>query len=234
MPHTFKGRGGVGGAMEGGIDEAGRGPVFGPLVVAGVACADPEALRGLGCRDSKLLSPPRRERLARLVRDLPGVAVEVRTIEAHELDAERVRSSLNEVEAVRFQDIASCLAASGARKIVVDAADTDAARFGRRVALGLPPGVEVVSEHKADLHHACVAAASIVAKVARDAAVAQAARRLERRLGLPLGSGYASDPQTQAFLRGWHAAFGGLPEGTRLSWRTAKGLLAPQQAQLPL
>ena len=85
LPHTFKGRGRVGGAMEGGIDEAGRGPGFGPLVVAGVACADPEALRGLGCRDSKLLSPPRRERLARLVRDLP------------EADRERLEHRLTDI-----------------------------------------------------------------------------------------------------------------------------------------
>ncbi len=48
-----------------GLDEAGRGPVFGPLVVAALVChttALPE-LADLGVRDSKALAPRRRERI---------------------------------------------------------------------------------------------------------------------------------------------------------------------------
>lgn len=215
--------------MLAGIDEAGRGPVIGPLVVAGVACPDPQALTDLGCTDSKALSPGKREMLDRRIRALPGVRVEVRSIAAEVLDDERRRRTLNEIEIERFQDIAIHLAAP---RIIVDAADVDAARFGRQVSSRLPPGMVVVSEHKADANHVVVGAASIVAKVARDAAVQELGRRLERRLELPLGSGYASDPLTQAFLQEWHRRFRDFPEGTRRSWGTIKDLLAPKETKL--
>lgn len=215
--------------MLAGIDEAGRGPVLGPLVVAGVACPEPKALQKLGCADSKSLTPGKRERLDRLVREHPDVRVEVRAIPAEVLDDERRRRTLNAIEVERFQDIALAL---GAPTVVVDAADVDARRFGRQVASRLPPEVVVVSEHKADGNHVVVGAASIVAKVARDAAVAELARRLERRLPMPLGSGYASDPLTRDFLRAWHARFGDLPEGTRRSWAPMRDLLAPQATRL--
>ncbi|HUR26173.1 MAG TPA: ribonuclease HII [Candidatus Thermoplasmatota archaeon] len=215
--------------MQVGIDEAGRGPVVGPLVVAGVATEDPAPLAEMGCRDSKMLSPAKREALDRLLRRMPGVRIEVRSIQAHELDAERQRRSLNDIEADRFREIALALQP---RILFVDAADVDAQRFGRNVSRGLPKTTKVVSEHKADDSYPIVGAASIVAKVARDAAIAELARRLERRLEMPLGSGYAHDERTQLFLRAWHERFGDLPEGTRLSWATVRDILAPRKATL--
>lgn len=215
--------------MQAGIDEAGRGPVLGPLVVAGVAVEEPRILTDLGCRDSKMLSPGRREAIDRQLRANPGVRIEVRMIAAETLDAERQRLTLNEIEVERFRDIARCLKAD---TLYLDAADVDAERFGKAVGRGLPRGTKVVSEHRADDTYPVVGAASIVAKVARDAAVAELARRLERRLAMPLGSGYASDPFTQAFLKGWLERFGDVPEGTRRSWATIKDLLAPRAATL--
>jgi ribonuclease HII len=217
--------------VQAGIDEAGRGPVFGPLVVAGVATEDPAPLAGMGCRDSKMLSPAKREALDRLLRRQAGVRIEVRVVQAETLDTERQRLSLNDIEAQRFRDIALAL---GPSLLFVDAADVDAARFGRTVSRGLPAGTKVVSEHRADDSYPIVGAASIVAKVARDAAVAELARRLERRLdlGLPLGSGYAHDERTRSFLQAWHGKFGDLPEGTRRSWAPMRELLAPRPATL--
>ena len=212
-----------------GIDEAGRGPVVGPLVVAGVAVPDPMVLKKIGCTDSKALTPGKREMMDRKIRGLPEVRVEVRVITPEVLDAERSRRTLNGIEVQRFQEIALALQAP---TVVVDAADVDARRFGRQVASKLPAHMVVVSEHKADENHIVVGAASIVAKVARDAAIAELARRLERRLAMPLGSGYAHDPNTQAFLRAWHERFGDLPEGTRQSWATIKAMLAPQPTSL--
>lgn len=212
-----------------GIDEAGRGPVIGPLVIAGVACPDPQVLVDMGCTDSKALSPGKRDMMDRLIRGVPGVRVEVRSIPAEVLDEERKQRTLNAIEIARFQDIARALQAP---RVIVDAADVDAARFGRQVASELPPGMVVVSEHKADANHVVVGAASIVAKVARDNAIAELARRLERRLAMPLGSGYASDPLTQAFLQEWHRRFKEFPEGTRKSWATIKDLLAPKETKL--
>jgi ribonuclease HII len=217
--------------VQAGIDEAGRGPVLGPLVVAGVATEDPAPLAEMGCRDSKMLSPAKREALDRLLRKMAGVRIEVRSIEAEALDSERQRRSLNDIEADRFRDIATAL---GPKLLYIDAADVDAARFGRLVSRGLPRGTKVVSEHRADDSYPIVGAASIVAKVARDAAVSELARRLERKLGLgmPLGSGYAHDERTRSFMQAWHARFGDLPEGTRRSWAPMRELMAPRPATL--
>ena len=219
--------------VQAGIDEAGRGPVFGPLVVAGVAAEDPSIFKELGCRDSKQLSPGRREAIERQLRANPEVRIEVRVVAAEVLDAERQRLTMNDIEVERFRDIAQAFSRGAAPGVVyVDAADVDAARFGRAVSRGLRMGTRVVSEHKADDTYPIVGAASIVAKVARDAAVAEFARRLERRLEMPLGSGYAHDERTRLFLQAWHARFGDVPEGTRRSWATTKDLLAPRKATL--
>lgn len=215
--------------MIAGIDEAGRGPVFGPLVVAGVAIADDAPLRELGCRDSKRLSPRRRERLARLVQDLPGVRVEVRVITPQQLDGERTQHSLNAIELARFLDIASAL---GADTTYVDAVDTDAERFGAAISPHLRAGCRVVSEHGADDRHVVVGAASIIAKVARDEAIAELARRLEPRINMPLGSGYPSDPATKAFLAAWVETHGELPEGVRRSWATVREMVGPKRTRL--
>ncbi|MHB8632474.1 MAG: ribonuclease HII [Thermoplasmatota archaeon] len=207
-----------------GIDEAGRGPVLGPLVVAGVSGAPLELFSDLGCTDSKRLSPDRRTALDRALRATPGVRVEVRLVGAEELDAERrAGATMNAIEVRRFVEIAKALEAE---KVWVDAADVDARRFGRRIREGVKRPLVVVSEHKADLNHPIVGAASIVAKVARDKAVAELARRLERKLPLPLGSGYCSDPLTVAFLAEWVRQFGALPEGTRATWAPARLLTA--------
>jgi len=215
-----------------GMDEAGRGPVMGPLVLAGVAHEETALFADMGCTDSKLLTPDRRRALDRELRRTQGVRIEVRLVEAEILDAERrAGRTLNAIELARFQDIANTL---GATEVWVDAADVDADRFGRFLGGGLAPTTRIVSEHKADVTYPIVGAASIVAKVARDAAVAKLARRLERKVNLPLGSGYASDPLTQAFLRRWLADFGELPEGTRTTWATAKDLVAPKATSLDL
>lgn len=215
--------------VEAGIDEAGRGPVIGPLVVAGVATDDIDRLVDLGCKDSKRLTPANRERIARHIEAEPDVRVAVRVIDAEVLDAERAHKTLNLIERDRFAEVAAEL---DAERVVMDAADVDAARFAAGVAEELPDHWEVIAEHKADDRHATVAAASIVAKVARDQAIAELARRLERTLGRPLGSGYPSDPVTQGFLRAWVDRFGDLPEGTRRSWKTAKNLMNPKQSAL--
>lgn len=222
-------RRGLDGGVQAGIDEAGRGPVMGPLVVAGVMVEDPAPLAELGCRDSKMVSPAKREFIARALRRDPAVRIEVRVISAEVLDAERQSRGLNQIESERFRDIALAFRPD---HLFVDACDTDAKRFGREVGRGLGRKTKVVSEHKADDTYPVVGAASIIAKVTRDAAIAELARRLERKLEMPLGSGYAHDERTRTFLAAWHARFGDVPEGTRRSWQTTKDLLAPRAARL--
>ncbi len=213
--------------MIGGIDEAGRGPVFGPLVVAGVACPDPETLWEIGVKDSKRLTPAKRDRIARLIEQHPETRISVAELAPEALDARRQDKSLNAIEVELFRQVALEL---DAVTLVLDAADVDAQRFGRHVGAGRD--AQIISEHKADDRHAIVAAASIIAKTRRDAAIEELRKRLERKLPMELGSGYPSDPKTKAFLAEWYDRFGELPPGVRTSWKTIHALTAPKQSGL--
>jgi len=196
-----------------GVDEAGRGSFVGPLVVGAFAVeeADIEAVRESGARDSKCLSPAAREAVyARLPRwgSLASIALSPRAVDR----AVQV-GGLNDLEADTFGDLIRRLGGDEAR---VDACDTNEARFGRRVGLRAGGAVRVVSRHHADRDDPAVGAASIVAKVRRDRAIA----RLRSTLGDALGSGYPSDTRTIEFVRGHLARGGAAPTWLRASWAT--------------
>jgi len=195
-----------------GADEAGRGPVLGPLVVAAVAVESDRALRRLKVKDSKLLTPLKREELYPKIMDC--ATVEVSVVSEEEIDA-RGEGALNELEALHFAALIDKLAPSVA---YVDAADVVAERFGQCIRARLTCQLEVVSCHRADSKYAVVSAASIVAKVTRDRLV----RRIGEELGEPIGSGYPNDPVTMAFLERWIREKGDFPPHTRRSWATAK------------
>lgn len=200
-----------------GVDEAGRGPVLGPLVVAGVAVESDSRLRQLQVRDSKKLSPARREALAP---EIEGVAKSVvLVIPAEDIDVMRAEMSLNEFEAKLFASIIEKLRPDTA---YVDAVDVDEIDFKKAILRELTSPVEIVSQHNADELFPVVSAASILAKVRRDREV----RTIEAAIGRPIGSGYPSDPVTIAFLEGWIREKGTLPPHTRASWDTARRLLS--------
>lgn len=196
-----------------GIDEAGRGPVIGPLIICGVAVDDDSKLRALGVRDSKRLSPKRREELAAAIRRIADV--EVVEVTAEEIDSLRARMSLNELEAMKFAHIIDRLNPDHA---YLDAADTDEEHFGRMVQAHVRNPVKIISRHKADDTFPVVSAASIIAKVERDRRV----REIEREVGEPIGSGYCTDETTMSFLENWMARNKKLPPHTRESWETAQ------------
>lgn len=205
----------VGGPFAG-VDEAGRGPVLGPLVVAGVRVDDERDLRRLGVKDSKKLTPAARESL--YPRILESARVAVRIISHDELNRRQGAETLNEIEVVAFAEILDEL---GARCAFVDAADVVAERFGALVTARLAGACHVVAEHKADDRYPCVAAASVVAKVLRDREI----EAISRSLGLDVGSGYSHDPVTRKFLRDWVKEHEALPPCTRVHWETARMLL---------
>lgn len=200
-----------------GVDEAGRGPVMGPLVVAGVAIESDVPLRQLGVKDSKKLTPERRESLAADIEKIARHAVLV--IPAEDIDVMRSEMSLNDFEAKLFASVIEKLRPETA---YVDAVDVDEIEFKRAVLRELPFEVEIVSQHGADDLFPVVSAASILAKVRRDAEV----RLIEAEIREPIGSGYPSDPVTLRFLEKWIKEKGTLPPHTRASWDTAKRLLA--------
>lgn len=199
-----------------GVDEAGRGPVLGPLVVAGVCVEDEEALRAMGVRDSKKLTPAKREALFPLINKV--ARTEVVEVPAEELDELMKRSSLNRIEARIFARIIDTLEPAVA---YVDAADVDERKFGRIVSGHMTHKAKVVSEHRADDTYPTVSAASIVAKVVRDRRI----REIEAEIGEPIGSGYASDPDTIRFVQKWVKAKGSCPPHTRQAWETSQNIM---------
>ena len=204
--------------MRFGVDEAGKGPVLGSMFAAAVR-ADPERLpEDVG--DSKGIAPARREELAAAIReraDAVGVAeIPVTRIDDPETDMNTltVAAHAGALSAVARDGLSGC----------VDAGDTDAERFGRRVADRVEADLAVVAEHGADETDPLVGAASIIAKVERDTHV----DALADEYG-DVGSGYPSDPTTREFLASYVAAHDQLPACARSSWSTCEDVLAAAQ-----
>ena len=204
-----------------GVDDAGRGPIIGPLVIAGVLLDEKELdkLKALGVKDSKLLSPKRREHLAI---DIKRIAARYcsESLSPEQIDkvveTGRKLHRLNRLEADVMAKIIEALRPDVA---YVDASDVLADRFKAHIIEKLALQVEIVSEHKADAKYPIVSAASIIAKVERDRAI----QELAEKYG-DMGSGYVTDPKTIAFLERWLATHGSFPRFVRKSWKPAKEL----------
>ena len=210
-----------------GVDEAGRGPCLGPLVV-GAFCApkeDASILRELGVKDSKRLSSVRRSEVASRLSSIGaerGWRMTTILLPPERIDVALAGPGLNWLEVEGFAEaIAVVWPTDAVPSLVLDACDVDEERFGHRVSSllrrhHLEPE-EVQSRHGMDDTDPHVAAASILAKTARDAAV----DALSEHLGVPLGSGYPSDPATKAALPG--LLQGPEPHTVlRWSWATTK------------
>jgi len=198
-----------------GIDESGRGPVIGDLVVAGVLLPSwhhQQALREKGVRDSKSLSRKKRELLFPVICDM-ATRIIAKRVSAEEIDSWRsLGVSLNELEAKLFAEVIAEARPSG---VVVDCADVRPDAFLSRMRRYSKLPKDVVCEHRADQTYPVVSAASIVAKVLRDRSIGE----LSSKYG-PVGSGYCSDPKTIEFLERWFEKTGGFPHFTRTTWST--------------
>ncbi len=200
-----------------GIDEAGRGPIVGPMVAAGVV-ADKESLeelRHVGVRDSKLLEPGQRRRL---LEEILGKACYVVIVVHPPAVIDSV--NLNRLEYETFSHIASRarLLCPGLREVYADAVGPP-----QRLAAVLAkaaPAARIVVESKADRRYTAVSAASIVAKVVRDEEI----ERLRRAYGLR-GSGYPTDPETLQWLReAYQRSPDTPPPIIRVTWGTLRRL----------
>ncbi|MWG36791.1 ribonuclease HII [Halomarina oriensis] len=207
--------------MEFGVDEAGRGPVLGPMVAACVA--GPVAALPADVDDSKRVAPDRREEIASALGAHPEFGVGVAHVTPERIDGDEDMNTLTVVAHARAIEDAE---ATG--RGLLDACDADADRFARRVGDRVTAAVEVTAEHGADATNPLVGAASIVAKVDRDAVLAA----LSARFG-DVGSGYPSDPTTRQFLGEYVEEHGVLPSCARASWKTSEdALAAAEQSRL--
>lgn len=210
-----------------GADEAGRGPCFGPLVVAGVLVENDSELVRIGVCDSKQLAPKRREQLAPMIKNSAS-KYEIVVLPAADIDDLRKTMTLNELEVFVYSKIIEKLKPD---VCYVDAVDVKEERFGRDILSLLSYKPRMISEHKADVNYPIVGAASILAKVTRDEHVRRIAQELEPKLNLPLGSGYPADPVTKKFLSTWVSRFGSLPPHVRTSWETCQKLIKNQNTK---
>ncbi len=204
-----------------GVDEAGRGPCFGPLVVAGILVENDAELVRIGVNDSKQLTPKKREQLAPQITRF-ATNYELIVLPAVDIDLLRKTMTINQLEVFMFSKIIEKLKPD---VCYVDAADVNEERFGKDIVSNLTYKPKMISKHKADEQYPIVGAASILAKVTRDEHVRKIAKELEPRLNIPLGSGYPADPVTKQFLRTWVSQFGTLPPYVRESWETCQQLL---------
>jgi len=196
-----------------GLDEAGRGSLVGPLVVGGFWMEDDriDKLVALGAKDSKALTPAARERVFAGL-DAIGTQTHV-VLSPRTIDGAVRRGRLNDLEAEAFARLVRELTPEVA---ILDACDPNERRFGSRVARLAGTSTRVIARHHADRDFPIVGAASVVAKVRRDRAVA----RLRAELGDDLGSGYPSDPRTIRFVRAALAGGNSVPVWVRSSWST--------------
>jgi len=211
-----------------GVDDAGRGSVIGPLVIAGILIDEKELskLVQLGVKDSKLLSPSKRESLAIEIKRIAQKHAVVKLSPA-EIDkvVEKGRKlhKLNRLEAQAMAKVIEILKPDIA---YVDASDVLEERFKQQILEYLPFKVEIVSEHRADRKYPVVSAASIIAKVERDKAIAE----LKAKYG-DFGCGYPTDPKTLEFLRRCLEDFKEYPEFVRKSWKPAKKIKLENSSQ---
>jgi ribonuclease HII len=196
-----------------GIDEAGRGPVLGPMVVAGVVLRPQRAaaLTRRGVSDSKEFGagPEAKLKRAELAKHIRRLAecVRLEILDHGEVDRYAAEGLLNELER------------RAARKIIVNMPEVrrivaDGARLFGSLRHEYP---HLEARDRGENVHVAVAAASIVAKDLRDRLFEEIAYRYRAEFGEIRGGGYVN-AATADFLRRYHGRYGKLPPETRRSW----------------
>jgi len=184
-----------------GIDDAGRGPVIGPMVLAGCLLTEEtqRELKKLGVKDSKELTPKRREMLAEKVKEM-AETFEVVLATPDEIDGNfNGGSNLNKLEAQKMAEIINKINKGfGKIKVIIDCPSTGISKWADYLKTHIEnlSNLEIVCEHKADKNHVSVSAASIIAKSTREKEM----DKLKKIYGTEIGSGYPSDPTTIKFL----------------------------------
>ena len=203
-----------------GIDEAGRGPVLGPLVMTGVLIEEDEErkLIQLGVKDSKLLTKEQRETL---YKKLNKLTYKTMILGPNEIDLalRSLNTNLNWLEA---QTSAKILNELNPAKAIIDCPSPNIKAYHDYLKrLVDKKGMELILKHHAE-EHPSVAAASIIAKVTRDNIIED----MKKEIGIDFGSGYMSDPLTQQFLEKHHNNY---PHLFRKGWASYKAVIVKKQ-----
>jgi len=184
-----------------GIDDAGRGPVVGPMILAGCLVDEKteKEFRKLGVKDSKQLTQKRREFLAEIIRE-KAETFEVVLCFPEEIDGKKHNGiNLNSLEAIKTAEIINKINKGYKKiKVVVDCPSPTIFKWQDflKTKINNLSNLEVSCEHKADKNHISVSAASILAKSVREKEMS----KIKEKYGEEIGSGYTSDPATCRFL----------------------------------
>lgn len=208
-----------------GIDEAGRGPVIGPMVIGAILCTNEqrEELQSEGFSDSKTLSPSTRDE-KRSFLESHSVNLFSTSIPAKEIDSR----SLTELSLETTSDLIN---RSAPDQVLLDAPGHPSAipeylnRLEQRI--DVEPLPDLHAEPGADDTYTVVSAASILAKTDRDRAIDE----LRQRFG-NLGSGYPSDPTTRSFLKDHLSREDPVREFIRTRWQTFRDLVSEEGGPL--
>lgn len=214
-----------------GIDEAGRGPVLGPMVYAAAICplTHKEALKALGVNDSKQLKADQRDELRRKIDEATFLRTEETILDAELLSnqmLQRRKYNLNLISHDAALGLVQSALDAGSNVVevyvdTVGSPDAYADKFRAR----FPMLRKVDVRKKADSVFRVVGAASIVAKTTRDRALERWECKEDMTLSTARGSGYPGDPATKKWLRGCVDKVWGFPSLVRFSWGTARTML---------
>ena len=184
-----------------GIDDAGRGPVIGPMILAGclIDSKTQEEFKELGIKDSKQLTNKKRDFLEKIIKE-KAISFKTITIKPEEIDETNAAGiKLNEVEAMASAKIINELNKNKEKiKVVLDCPSVSLIGWRDYLRLHIEnlSNLDISCEHKADKNHVEVSAASILAKQEREREM----DKLRKEYGNAIGSGYSSDPVTRKFL----------------------------------
>jgi ribonuclease HII len=203
----------------GGVDEAGRGSIIGPLVIAGISFrkARLSQLRKIGVKDSKALTPKSRAALFSQLKEMAD-SLCIYKIDCSVIDDNVYSKRLNKLEAQIMAHIINNLHAD---KVYVDSCDVNPNRYRDYIRSCVPTlKLKLYSMHHADSTNVVVSAASIIAKIIRDQEVEKI-----RKTYCNIGSGYPCDNKTMGFIREWVSKYNSPPSFARRSWRPLKHIL---------
>ncbi|OQR94806.1 ribonuclease H2 subunit A [Thraustotheca clavata] len=214
-----------------GIDEAGRGPILGPMVYGAAYWPQDmdETMRTMGFDDSKALSHQVREKLFDKIKATEDVGYVTRVIPAAEISHNMLtrRRNLNEMSRDAAIEMILAVKKRGVN-IVHVYVDTvgDPGWYQSFLTKHFNGTITFTVEKKADSKYKVVSAASICAKVTRDAQVSQWEwEHASIQLGKEYGSGYPSDPKTKQWLADSVEPVFGYPNIVRFSWGTMESYL---------
>ena len=201
-----------------GIDEAGRGALIGPLVVAGVVVSKEKEklLKKIGVKDSKMLTPKKREELAAKIEE---IADNILVMRVQPCRIDKLRSEGIKLDTIEAMKMAEIIEMGNANMVYVDALTANPKRFqGQILEYIRTVEPKFVVENYADETYPVVSAASIIAKVERDKVIDE----IKRKVKVDFGVGYSHDKRTVKFVEDLIKTRKPLPAFVRQSWMTTQ------------